>query len=378
MRRRWLRLAATGAGATAAAVTAGLVVERRVVKSRREGSTGADELGGLHSAAVSVRTDDGVSLHAEVDEVAPHAEGTKSQPPKRMGRLTSAAEPEPTVVFVHGFALNLDCWHFQREYFRGKHRMVFYDQRSHGRSERSHKENATIDQLGDDLRRVLADLVPEGRVVLVGHSMGGMSIIAFAERHPEVFEERVAGTALISSTAGGLKTHHIISRLIPDSIAGQVGPRLIAGLALAPEIIDRVRRRGSNIGFLVADQFAFGDDVPAAYVEFVDNMLAATSFEVIAHFFPNFDSLDKFTVLDTFARVPTYIISGTKDVLTSVGHSRKMASRIPGSTLVECPGAGHMVILESKDRVNSALEEMFSAAAESPASTVASRSSRRA
>ncbi len=136
----------------------------------------------------------------------------------------------------------------------------------------------------------------------------------------------------MSTTAGGLRTHRIISRLIPDSLGGQIGPRLIAGLAIAPELVDRVRRRGSNIAFLVADQFAFGDDVPASYVEFVDNMLASTSFEVLAQFFPNFDTHDKFDALEKFGHVPTYVISGTKDVLTSVGHSRKMAKQIPGST----------------------------------------------
>jgi pimeloyl-ACP methyl ester carboxylesterase len=311
-------------------------------------------------------------LHAEVDEVAPYADqATKTQPPKGIRRLRRAAdEPEPTLVFVHGYALNLDCWHFQREYFRGKHRMVFYDQRSHGESGRSDNHHATVDQLGDDLLRVLDELVPEGPVVLVGHSMGGMTVMAFAERHPEVFTARVRGVALISTTAGGLKTHRIVSRLIPDSIGSQVGPRLIAGLALAPEIVDRVRRRGSNVGYLVADQFAFGEDVPAAYVEFVNNMLAATSFEVLAQFFPNFDTLDKFDVLTSFAHVPTTILSGTKDVLTSVGHSRKMADRIPQATLVECVGAGHMVILEQKDRVNAALEDLVARAARARASRV--------
>jgi pimeloyl-ACP methyl ester carboxylesterase len=126
-----------------------------------------------------------------------------------------------------------------------------------------------------------------------------------------------------------------------------------------PELVDRVRRPGSNLGFLVAEQFAFGDHVPASYVEFVDNMLAATPFEVLAEFFPNFDKLDKFTVLEAFAGVPTCIVTGTKDLLTSVGHSRKMASLLPDATLVECSGAGHMVILERKDKVNAALEDLF-------------------
>jgi pimeloyl-ACP methyl ester carboxylesterase len=357
---RWTRLALAGLGTAAAAVTTGVVVERRVVRSRRAGSSGADELGSLRGEVHRVRADDGVLLHAEVDEVAPYDEGNSHR----------ADGDEPTIVFVHGYALNLDCWHFQREYFRGKHRMVFYDQRSHGRSGRSAKHHATIDQLGHDLARVLDELVPEGPVVLVGHSMGGMSIMAFAEHHPDVFEQRVVGAALVATSAGGLKTHHVISRMIPDSLAVQIAPRLVAGLALAPELVDRVRRRGSNVGFLVADQFAFGSDVPASYVEFVDNMLAGTSFAVLAQFFPNFDRLDKFTVLAAFARVPTTVVSGTDDALTSFEHSRKIVDRIPGATLVECRGAGHMVILEQKDRVNTALEDLFEAAAEGRASRV--------
>jgi pimeloyl-ACP methyl ester carboxylesterase len=363
---RWVKLALAGAGATAAAATAGAVVaERRVVKARRAASADADRLGGLRGDPVQVRTDDGLLLHAEVDEVAPYGGGSSGSTGRRRRR-----EAGPTVVFVHGYALNLDCWHFQREYFRGKHRMVFYDQRSHGRSEKSDNEHATIDQLGDDLLRVLEALVPEGPVVLVGHSMGGMSIMAFAERHREVFDERVVGAALISTTAGGLKTHHVVSRLIPDSVGRQLAPRVVAALALAPGLVDRVRRRGSNVGFVVAGQFAFGQDVPDAYVEFLDNMLAATSFEVLAQFFPNFDALDKYSVLERFAGVPTYVITGTKDVLTSVELSRTMAARIPEAVLVECPGAGHMAILEQKDRVNLALEELFAAAATGPAARV--------
>ncbi len=363
-KRRWLGLAAAGMGATAAAVTAGFFVERKVVSTRRAGAPGADELGGLRGEPFTLRTEDGVTLHAEVDEVAPYSEeAAKTRSASRAGALRRRVPADPTIVFVHGYALNLDCWHFQRAYFRGKHRLVFFDQRSHGRSGRSDKAHATLDQLGDDLRRVIEELVPEGPVVLVGHSMGGMAVMAFAERHRDLFDERVVGAALMSTTAGGLKTHRVVSRLIPDAIGGQVGPRVIAGLARAPELVDSLRRRGSNIGFLVAEQFAFGGDVPASYVEFVNNMLAATSFQVLAEFFPNFDTLDKYGALGAFTKVPTTILSGTEDVLTSVGHSRKMAQRIPGSKLVECAGAGHMVILEQKDRVNTALDELFAAAA---------------
>ncbi len=62
--------------------------------------------------------------------------------------------------------------------------------------------------------------------------------------------------------------------------------------------------------------------------------------------------------------MPTAIICGTADKLTSIGHSRKLHARIAGSTLLECEGAGHMVILERHDQVNAELDQLLSAAAE--------------
>ena len=186
--------------------------------------------------------------------------------------------------------------------------------------------------------------------------------MAFAERHPETFADRVAGVALIATTAGRMRPHRVLSPLIPDRLGEMVAPRLITALANAPELVDSARARGSNIGFLVADTFAFGKEAPAAQVEFLDEMLAGTSIEVLAEFFPSLGSLDKFAALDAFAHVPTTIICGTKDKLTSVGHSRKMAGMIDGARLVEAPGAGHMVIFESRDLVNAALEQLVTAA----------------
>ncbi len=343
-RGRMLGVAAATAGTLAAGGVAAALATRRSVRRRRAGSTSPDPFGALRSAPRPVAALDGIRLHAEVDEPEEPGDG-------------------PTIVFVHGYALNLDCWHFQREHFRGRHRLVFYDQRSHGRSERSSAGHATIDQLGHDLRSVLDELVPEGPVVLVGHSMGGMTVMSLAESHPEMFGDRVVGVALVATTAGGLRTHRVINPYLPDRVMRQVTPRAMALLARAPGLVDGARRTGSDIGFLVTSRMAFGSDVPTPYVEFVDEMLSRTPFEVLAEFFPNFDALDKFEVLHSFDQVPTLILAGTDDVLTSVGHSRKMAARIKGVELVEVEGAGHMVILERKDEVNAALDRLLAAVA---------------
>jgi pimeloyl-ACP methyl ester carboxylesterase len=344
-------LAGTGVAALAAG---GVVLERRL-RARRDG--GHEEpvaLGSLRGEVHQITATDGLVLHAEVDEVAPYARAKR-------GTRTDAA----TVVFVHGFALTMDCWHFQRLAFRGKRRMVFYDQRSHGRSERSERDNATIDQLGRDLRTVLDALAPDEPVVLVGHSMGGMSIVALAEHHPELFGDRVVGLGLVSTTAGGQRTHKILSRHVPDALGRRVVERGLLVAAQRDRLLELVRRGGAPVALRVIKLFAFGDTgVPPAYVRFVDSMIAATPVQVLVEFIPQFDALDKFHVVQAFSAVPTLIICGTKDKLTSISHARKLHARVDDSRLVELEGGGHMPILEFKDEVNDELEQLFAEADE--------------
>jgi pimeloyl-ACP methyl ester carboxylesterase len=331
------------------------VARRKRVIARR-GAGDRTPLGSLHSPPLTVVAGDGVPLHVEVDEVVPARSGERRRAP-------GAGQPPLTVVFCHGYALNLDCWHFQRAGYRGLVRAVYYDQRSHGRSGRSTMGHATIDQLGHDLKQILDEVVPDGPIVLVGHSMGGMTIVALAEHYPELFGERVVGVALISTTAGGLDPSRILLPMLPLSLGSGLTHKMVALLGRGHRTIDGLRRLGKDFAMVATDLFAFGDAVPAAYVEFVDKMLASTPFEVVAEFFPSFGSLDKFHAVEVLSTVPTSVICGTADRLTSVGHSRKLHQHIPGSSLVECEQAGHMVIMERHDQVNAELDQLIAAAA---------------
>lgn len=343
-------------GLAAGTAAVGIVRQQRQI-SRRAGES--IPFRSLRSEPVTVVADDGVTLHVEVDEPeAPAATGAMD----RLLRRTPAA-PRVTVVFVHGYCLNLDCWHFQRAAYRGLVRAVYYDQRSHGRSGNSDRAHSTIDQLGRDLHTVLEEVAPDGPVVLVGHSMGGMSIVAFAEQFPELIGTRVVGIGLISTTAGGLDPGRMLLPMLPARLTGPLAGRAVRTLHLGHRAIDTLRRAGSAVATVATDRFAFGEAVPKGYVEFVDEMLAATPFEVVADFFPNFAGLDKFHTVAALGAVPVSVICGTADKLTSIGHSRKLQSRIPGSRLLECEGAGHMVIMERHELVNAELDQLITAAA---------------
>ncbi len=113
-----------------------------------------------------------------------------------------------TVVFAHGFCLRMGAFHFQRarlaEQWGPQVRMVFYDHRGHGQSGEASPDSYTVEQLGKDLESVLAVMAPRGPVVLVGHSMGGMTVLSHARQYPQRYPTRIVGVALISSAAEGV------------------------------------------------------------------------------------------------------------------------------------------------------------------------------
>ena len=276
----------------------------------------------------TVEADDGVLLH--VEEVGPQ-------------------DAAVTVLFVHGYTQEMAVWHFQRQALAADNpgRLVFYDQRSHGRSGRGTAQSATIEQLGRDLLAVLQEVAPQGPVVLVGHSMGGMTIMALADTSPELFGSRVVGVALIGTSTGKLAdvTFGLPAALGP--VSRRVMPFLTRGVRARPQPFERGRRVGTDLAFLLTRFGGFGDrDVSPSLVQFVETMLARTPVDVIAEFYDTFTTHDKLAAIDVLRGVETLVLVGSKDLVTPVDHSRAMAAALPDAQLVVVEGAGHMVALE--------------------------------
>ncbi|MGC8762423.1 MAG: alpha/beta fold hydrolase [Acidobacteriota bacterium] len=89
------------------------------------------------------------------------------------------------VVFVHGLGGDHEVWRAQLDHLRRTRRAVALDLRGHGRSSPSADPLAYAPQdLAEDVHAAMGALgIP--RAVLVGHSLGGAVIAAFAERYPE-------------------------------------------------------------------------------------------------------------------------------------------------------------------------------------------------
>jgi pimeloyl-ACP methyl ester carboxylesterase len=298
-----------------------------------------EPLGTLHGRPLTVLADDGLPLHVEVD---------------------GPDEAPVTIVFCHGYTLNLHSWHYQRRDLKDQ-RMVFWDQRSHGRSGRSKPTHATIDQTGADLQAVLrATVKPADKVVLAGHSMGGMSIMALAERRPELFGDQIAGVALINTSAGKLKEMTLGLPLMLAKAMRPIAPSVMRSLGNRAQLVEQARRAGADISFMLTRRMAFaGRDISPTVVDFLEQMIRSTPIDVIAEFYPALMAHDKAGALEVLGRVPVVVITGGADRLTPAAHGGAIADAVAGAELVEIPEAGHVLMLEFPDLVTDVLRGLL-------------------
>lgn len=332
-------------GVAAAGAAVGLAAERYVVgRSLRGGDPYADErLGSLRGTPAPVVTDDGVTLDVEVDEPE---------------TSESSREVPVTVVFTHGYALTMDSWHFQRRDLRGSARLVFWDHRSHGGSSRAPEGSVTFSRLANDLAQVIEAVVPEGPVVLAGHSMGAMTMLTLAEEHPRLFGDRVAGVALIASSA---KPVPVPVPGVPgpaSRLANRVAPGVLKTLARRPELVEYGRRAGTDLSYVITKRYSFVSGGSPSLVEFTAAMNGGTPIDVVAEFLPLFVDNDRVRGLEAVANVPTLIIGADGDRLTPIEHCRAIAEALPDATYVEVSRAGHMVQLERHDVVTNGIDEL--------------------
>jgi pimeloyl-ACP methyl ester carboxylesterase len=293
-------------------------------------------------AAVPLR--DGATLHATVN-------GSDDAP--------------VTLVLAHGWTLAQAAWDDVAHLLTprvavGDLRVVRYDQRGHGRSTWG-EADITIDQLGLDLGELLDRLAPPGPIVLGGHSMGGMTIMALAAHRPELFGDRVRGVALVSTGAGDLTSD-------PKSAAGrmaQLKPGVLNAALAGARVLELLRqlvppehpRHRKMVRSLL-----YGKDATDEMVLAGAEIMHASSIRAFIEFMPALEQHDKREELTSLARVPVEILVGDDDKLTPLRLSRRMAEALPHAALHVAERTGHMLPQERPQLVTDAIERLVAQA----------------
>lgn len=253
------------------------------------------------------------------------------------------APPEPhqpilpvTLVFAHGWTLDHTLWIPLIEHLQAEHnvRVIAYDQPGHGRSTLGKNPLPTIRSLGEVLATVIEATVPDGGpVVLVGHSMGGMTIMAYAGAFPDQIGSRVRGVLMMSTSAGDITRRR-----------QTVESALMRVIHRAPMI-----PTGHFIQHRAQRSTLFGDRCRPEDLAYTVNIMRATPLPTLSRYYLALMGHDEIDHIGALAKIPTVIMCGEKDRLTSTRHARRIHEAIRGSRLMIVPGAGHMLMFEALD-----------------------------
>jgi pimeloyl-ACP methyl ester carboxylesterase len=263
------------------------------------------------------------------------------------------ADRAPTIVLVHGWTEGIRYWTSVIGELADDFRLVAYDLRGHGASGPATGGDYSLERFGEDVEAVLAAAAPDDRVAVVaGHSLGAMSIAAWAGDHDVA--ARTRGAALLNTGLGDLIANSLLfwtpawARRISDPI----GRRAFLG-ARGP-----IPPFSSPIHHAAIRHAAFGPTATPGQVEFYARMMGTCSPDVRSACGLAMADMDLHHALARLT-VPTLVMAGSRDRLTPPTHARRIASELPNLTrMIELPDTGHMGPLERPREVAAALAEL--------------------
>jgi 3-oxoadipate enol-lactonase len=248
----------------------------------------------------------------------------------------------PPLVLMHAFPLDHSMWSAQIERFASHWQVIAPDLRGCGASDVT-AGTVSMLQMADDLAAILDELKVDVPVVYCGLSMGGYIAWQFARKYPE----RLRALVLCDTRAKADTPEARESRMKMLDHVLRAGTGYVAE-AMLPKLF-------------AADTLA---RLPGA-VEFVrERILLAPPTGVAAALRGIADRPDMTDFLPQI-RVPTLVIVGEQDTITTADEMREMAAAIPGAELVVIKNVGHLTALESPVEFNAALARFLATRVES-------------
>lgn len=257
----------------------------------------------------------------------------------------------PTVVLLHGFTNQWWTWSSVLNILRADHRVIAWDMRGFGES-KAGTAGVDLGAAADDLDVLLKELDLD-RVIIVGHSMGGMVLGRFAADHGATVRTRVAGVQFLGTSGWPLGTtlrSGGLARL--SGVTSELADRGVSGT--------RLKWENQDIAILLL-RSGFGQVATAKMIDWSRRCQAETSdtsFRQGAKSIRTHNVLHRLDALSKPTPIPTDIVVGSDDRLTPRTHSFALQRAIPHAVLRELDGVGHNVMYEDPEAVVKSIQAL--------------------
>jgi len=252
----------------------------------------------------------------------------------RFGYEAAGDSSLPSLVFLHGIGGAARAWRGQIEYFSRNFRAVAWDMPGYGAS--APLANVSIATLADALQDFLQG-IGANTPTLIGHSIGGMIVQQWLIQYPAAARAVVLAqtSPAFGKADGDWQKSFIEARLGPLNRGETMA-------SLAPALVKEL----------------VGDNPDTAGMDLARSCMACVpeaSYRASMLALLGFDQRRALGGI----KVPTLVLSGSKDKNAPASMMAKMAGYIPSATYVELEGAGHLVNLERPGAFNAALDQFL-------------------
>ena len=279
---------------------------------------------------------------------------------------TSGLATGPTVVLTHGWGLNSTAWGDAKQKLGDRYRVVAWDLPGLGKSKGPADGVYTLDRFAQALGAVVESTGAE-RVLLVGHSIGGMTTQTFFRAASEGARRRVAGAVLVDTTHQDPARTMVLSGLWTALQKPLIEPLMRLAVPLSPLLwLSSWQGYLSGSNQLVMRLTGFGRFATRAQVDLTARLASEGSPAVQAK--GNLAMLT-WRVTDDLPAVPVpvLVLGGSRDIVTLPRASREIAAAVPGARLLEMEGAGHMGFMEAHDRYDAEIAAFAAEVLRTPA-----------
>ncbi|MBC7536059.1 MAG: alpha/beta hydrolase [Ferruginibacter sp.] len=239
-----------------------------------------------------------------------------------------------TVVFIHGFAEDATAWTEQVAFLKDKYKLILPDIPGTGKSTLLQKESITMEDYAGCLKAIL-DAEKIDKIVMIGHSMGGYIMLAFAEKYPD----SLLGFGLFHSSAYADDPEKVATRKKAIAFIKKNGVAAFLNSSI-PGLFYDAKKGAADIENLLQKGNKF---IPEALVQYYEAMITRP---------------DRTIILKNTA-LPVLFILGEHDKAIPFKHGLEQAKLPMLTYLYILRNSAHMGMLEETSRSNDILGEFL-------------------